>query len=44
MNNSKLIEWLLDNDFPYEFDVVGNYCDAVVLMCTEKEDSEDSQA
>ena len=37
MNNSKLTEWLLDNDCPFEFDVVGNYCDAVVLIFTEKE-------
>ena len=37
MNTSKVIEWLLENDFPYEFDVVGNYCDAIVLICTEKE-------
>ena len=38
MNNSKLTEWLLDNDCPFEFDVVGNYCDAVVLIFTEKEE------
>ena len=41
MNNSKLIEWLLDNDFAYEFDVVGNYCECVVLMCSEKEEEDE---
>ena len=34
MNNSKLIEWLLDNDFPYEFDVVGNYCECNSAIAT----------
>ena len=38
MNNSKLTEWFLDNDCPFEFDVVGYYCDAVVLIFTEKEE------
>ena len=38
MNNSKLTEWLLDNDCPFEFDIVGSYCDAVVLIFTEKEE------
>mgnify|MGYP003112261034 CR=1 FL=1 len=44
MNNSKLTEWLLENDCPYEFDVVGNYCDAAVFIFTEKENEDDKVA
>lgn len=36
MNNSKLIEWLLDNDCPFEFDVIGSYTNSVTLLFKDK--------
>ena len=38
MNQSKLIEWLLENDCPFEFDVVDAYCDSAHLLFTDKEE------
>ena len=40
MNQSKLYEWLLDNDCPWEWEVVDSYCDSTHLLFTEKEDNE----
>tara|TARA_A200000159_G_scaffold116298_1_gene109726 strand:- start:77 stop:196 length:120 start_codon:yes stop_codon:yes gene_type:complete len=37
MDQSKLTEWLLDNDCPFEFDVVDAYCESVHLLFTAKE-------
>ena len=39
MNSSKLIEWLLDNDCPFEFDVVDKYCNSIHILFTDKEES-----
>tara|TARA_Y200000002_G_scaffold42956_1_gene31228 strand:+ start:546 stop:812 length:267 start_codon:yes stop_codon:yes gene_type:complete len=39
MNQSKLIEWLLENDCPFEFDVVDAYCDSAHLLFTDKEEA-----
>ena len=38
MNSSKLIEWLLDNDCPFEFDIVDNYCDSIHILFTAKDE------
>ena len=37
MNQSKLIEWLLENDCPFEFDVVDTYCESIHILFTKKE-------
>jgi len=35
---SKLTEWLLDNDCPFEFDIVDSYCGSVHLLFTDKDE------
>ena len=40
MNRSKLTEWLLDNDCPWDFDVADDFsvCDYTTLVFTDKEE------
>ncbi len=42
MNRSKLTEWLLDNDCPWDFDVADDFsvCDYTTLVFTDKEEEE----
>ena len=40
MNQSKLYEWLLDNDCPFEWEVVDTYCESAHLLFTEKEEED----
>ena len=43
MNRSKLYEWLLDNDCPYDFDVdeSADFLGSCTLVFTDKEESDD---
>ena len=44
MNRSKLYEWLLDNDCPWEWDPINNKdVNSVTLVFTEKEEDLPSQ-
>ena len=44
MNRSKLYEWLLDNDCPFEWEVeeFADIDDQVTLIFTDKEESNDN--
>ena len=43
MNRSKLFEWLLDNDCPWEWETSDEFsvCDYVTLIFTEKQEKEE---
>ena len=45
MNRSKLYEWLLDNDCPWDFDTdegEANFLGTCTLVFSEKEEKEDA--